>query len=78
MNKKRYVQERQRGRATRQNLLRAIQNLTDQHGYPPTVRELVDETGISSTSAVIYHLEILEGQGRIKREPYKARSIQVL
>lgn len=42
----------------------------------PTLREIAEACEVSKTT-VIYHLDKLEGQGHISREPYKARSIRL-
>ncbi|MDR2904048.1 MAG: transcriptional repressor LexA [Clostridiales bacterium] len=47
-------------------------------GYPPSVREICQAVGLSSTSSVHAHLETLEGKGYIKRSPLKNRSIEIL
>ena len=49
-----------------------------QNGYPPTVREICDAVGLSSTSTVHAHLETLERKGYIRRSPTKNRSIEIL
>lgn len=46
-----------------------------QTGIPPTVREIAQGVGISSTSVVHFHLLALEAAGEIKRMPCRARSI---
>lgn len=48
------------------------------NGYPPTVREICDAVGLSSTSTVHSHLETLERKGRIRRSPAKNRSTEIL
>lgn len=45
------------------------------HGYPPTVRELQDEVGYHSTSAMAYRLDVCERLGLIQRAPRLARSV---
>ena len=47
-------------------------------GYPPTVREICNAVGLSSTSTVHAHLETLERKGFIRRAPGKNRSIEIL
>lgn len=47
-------------------------------GYPPTVREICDAVGLSSTSTVHSHLESLERKGYIRRSPTKNRSTEIL
>ncbi len=49
-----------------------------EHQASPTVREIRDEVGFSSTSVTATALETLEEQGRIRREPHKARQIFVV
>jgi repressor LexA len=48
------------------------------NGYPPTVREICDSVGLSSTSTVHAHLETLERKGYIRRSPAKNRSTEIL
>lgn len=47
-------------------------------GYPPSIREICAEIGLSSTSTVHAHLEALEKRGYIRRSPSKNRSIELL
>ncbi len=47
-------------------------------GYPPTVREICEAVGFSSTSTVHEHLKNLENKGYIRRDPTKPRAIEVL
>lgn len=46
-----------------------------QTGIPPTIREIAQGVGISSTSVVHFHLLALEAAGELKRMPGRARSI---
>ena len=46
-------------------------------GYPPTVREICDAVGLKSTSSVHSHLETLEKNGFIRRDPTKPRAIEI-
>ncbi|MCR5254390.1 MAG: transcriptional repressor LexA [Acetatifactor sp.] len=46
-------------------------------GYPPTVREICDRVHLKSTSSVFAHLERLELNGYIKRDPTKPRAIEI-
>lgn len=54
-----------------------IQQEVTHRGYPPTVREICDATGLASTSTVHGHLSRLEDQGYIVRDPAKPRAIEV-
>jgi len=49
-----------------------------QNGYPPTVREICEAVGLSSTSTVHAHLATLERKGMIKRTKTKNRSTEIL
>lgn len=48
------------------------------HGYPPTVREICNAVHLKSTSSVHSHLESLEKNGYIRRDPAKPRAIEVV
>jgi repressor LexA len=47
-------------------------------GYPPSIREIGERTGITSTSVVNYYLDQLEQSGYIERESHISRGIRVL
>jgi len=47
-------------------------------GYPPSVREIGEAVGLTSSSTVHNHLNILEQKGYIRRDPTKPRAIEVL
>ena len=46
-------------------------------GYPPTVREICETVRLKSTSSVKSHLETLEKNGYIRRDPTKPRAIEI-
>jgi repressor LexA len=46
-------------------------------GYPPTVREICEKVGLKSTSSVHSHLNTLERNGFIRRDPTKPRAIEI-
>ena len=48
-----------------------------QRGYPPTVREICEAVHLKSTSSVHSHLETLEKNGYIHRDPTKPRAIEI-
>ena len=50
----------------------------DQHGYPPTVREIGEAVGLASPSTVHAHLANLERAGLLRRDPTKPRALEVL
>lgn len=47
-------------------------------GFPPSVREICQAVGLKSTSSVHSHLESLEKNGYIRRDPTKPRTIEIL
>lgn len=47
-------------------------------GYPPTVREICERVHLKSTSSVHSHLESLEKNGYIRRDPTKPRAIEIV
>jgi repressor LexA len=48
------------------------------HAYPPTVREIGQAVGLSSSSTVQNHLNALEQKGHIRRDPTKSRTVEVV
>ena len=55
-----------------------IRSYSDEHGYPPSVREIGSAVGLASPSTVHMHLKVLEEQGLIKRDSKKPRTIEVM
>ena len=60
-----------------QMILDFIKEEIIKRGYPPTVREICDKVHLKSTSSVFAHLERLELNGYIKRDPTKPRAIEI-
>jgi len=48
------------------------------HAYPPTVREIGQAVGLSSSSTVQNHLNVLETRGYIRRDPSKSRTVEIV
>jgi repressor LexA len=63
--------------STRENILQYIHGFIDERGYSPTVRDILKGCDISSTAVVQYHLDVLEKEGRIHRDPEIFRSIRL-
>lgn len=61
-----------------QQILAYIKDFLNSRGYPPSVREIGDAVGLSSSSTVHGYLNKLESMGFIKRDPTKPRAILVL
>jgi len=59
-------------------ILEYIINEVQQKGYPPSVREIGEAVGLSSSSTVHAHLAQLEKLGYLRRDPTKPRAIEVL
>ena len=63
----------------RQNdILNYIKNYIVVHGYPPTIREIGKDLGLSSPATIHAHLANLEKKGFIKKEGTKNRAIELL
>lgn len=62
----------------RAGILGYIRRFFDERGYAPTVRDILKGCDISSTSLVQYHLNVLEREGQIRRDPEVFRSIQLV
>jgi repressor LexA len=62
---------------TRERILNFIREYSDAHGYSPTVRDILKGCNISSTAVVQHHLDVLERDGRIQRDPEVFRSIRL-
>ena len=63
--------------AKQQQILDYIKDEILKKGYPPTVREIGETVNLKSTSSVHSHLETLEKNGYIKRDPTKPRAIEI-
>lgn len=59
-------------------VLAGIRVIFQETGYPPTVRELGERLGLRSSCTVQRHLEALERKGFIRRNPTKARTIEIM
>lgn len=59
-------------------VLQAIREWMHEHGYPPSVREIGDAVGLTSTSSVAYQLRVLERKGYLRRDPHRPRTVGVL
>jgi repressor LexA len=65
------VTERQRA------ILDYLRGFVDEHGYPPTVREIGQAVGLRSPSTVHAHLAQLERAGLLRRDPTKPRALEL-
>ena len=58
-----------------QEILDFLKSFSAKNGYPPSVREIGDAVGLSSSSTVHSHLNSLENKGYIRRDPSSARAL---
>ena len=65
------VTERQRA------ILEYLHEYVEEHGYPPTVREIGQAVGLRSPSTVHAHLAQLERAGLLRRDPTKPRALEL-
>jgi repressor LexA len=61
-----------------QEIWQFLVEYVDNHGYPPTVREIGDAVGLASPSTVHAHLANLERGGWLRRDPTKPRAIEIV
>ena len=64
--------------AKQQEILDYIKEEILKRGYPPAVREICEAVNLKSTSSVHSHLETLERNGYIRRDPTKPRAIEIV
>ena len=61
-----------------QEILEYIKSQILSRGFPPAVRDICEAVNLKSTSSVHSHLETLEKNGYIRRDPTKPRAIEIL
>ena len=59
-------------------ILEYIKSQIINKGYPPSVRDICEAVNLKSTSSVHSHLETLEKNGYIRRDPTKPRAIEII
>ena len=68
----------QNGLTPRQlKILQVIKSAVEDQGYPPSMREIGEKAGLSSTASVTYQLQILEEKGWIRRDASRGRAIEI-
>src|SRR5690349_22075070 len=60
-----------------QRVLTVIHESVSQRGYPPSMREIGEKVGLTSSSSVAHQLRTLEEKGFIKRDPNRPRALTV-
>ena len=71
--------ERTAGLTRRQRLvLETINEAVAARGYPPSMREIGDAVGLTSSSSVAHQLQTLERKGFLRRDPKRPRAMEVV
>ena len=63
--------------ARQRKVLEVIRDWVERFGYPPSVREIGDAVGLTSTSSVHHQLRTLERKGYLRRDPHRTRAVDV-
>jgi repressor LexA len=58
-------------------VLEVIKESVERRGYPPTVREIGEAVGLTSTSSVSHQLAMLQKKGFLRRDPSRPRAVDV-
>ncbi|WP_369797522.1 transcriptional repressor LexA [Nocardia sp. CNY236] len=58
-------------------VLEVIRTSVNERGYPPSIREIGDAVGLTSTSSVAHQLRALERKGFLRRDPNRPRAVDV-
>jgi repressor LexA len=60
-----------------QKVLAHIKEAIEKRGYPPSMREIGEAVGLTSSSSVAHQLRVLEEKGFLKRDPNRPRALEV-
>jgi repressor LexA len=63
--------------ARQTKVLLSIKDSIEQRGYPPSMREIGEKVGLTSSSSVAHQLRVLEEKGFLKRDPNRPRALEV-
>src|ERR1700710_3190175 len=58
-------------------VLLSIKEAIEARGYPPSMREIGQAVGLTSSSSVAHQLRVLEAKGFLKRDPNRPRALEV-
>ncbi len=64
--------------ARQRRMLNMIRDFVGEYGYPPTIRQIGEVVGISSTSVVSYNLGVLQRKGFLARDPEVSRGLRLV
>ncbi|MBA3233189.1 MAG: transcriptional repressor LexA [Propionibacteriales bacterium] len=59
-------------------VLAVIRDAVESRGYPPSMREIGQAVGLTSSSSVAHQLRVLESKGYLRRDPNRPRAVEVL
>jgi repressor LexA len=59
-------------------VLEVIRAAVEKRGYPPSVREIGEAVGLTSTSSVAHQMKVLQTKGFLRRDPHRPRAVEVL
>lgn len=60
-----------------QTILNVIRTSVNTRGYPPSIREIGNAVGLTSTSSVAHQLRALERKGFLRRDPHRPRAVDI-
>src|SRR6186713_222804 len=60
-----------------QRVLATIKDAIETRGYPPSMREIGEAVGLTSSSSVAHQLKVLEEKGYVRRDPNRPRALEV-
>jgi repressor LexA len=63
--------------ARQRHIMTVIRDWVDEHGYPPTMREIGAAVGLASPSTVAHHMAILEKNGFLRRDARGSRAVDI-
>ncbi|NUR08059.1 MAG: transcriptional repressor LexA [Nocardioidaceae bacterium] len=61
-----------------QRVLTVIHDSIERRGYPPSMREIGERVGLTSSSSVAHQLRVLEEKGYLRRDPNRPRALSVV
>ena len=64
--------------ARQRRVLAVIRDSVEARGYPPSMREIGQSVGLTSSSSVAHQLRVLEAKGYLRRDPNRPRALEVL
>ena len=60
-----------------QRILEHLRDFMERRGYPPSMREIGEAVGLTSSSSVAHQLKVLEEKGFVRRDPNRPRALEV-